>query len=146
VWQNSAPFGRRPIGGTVEALLTKVVNRQLSVSPIVVVCLFVFVVVFFVAPCLPRRCWHVSGITLSNGAESIILSAGSAETIMLSAHAERIILSAPPAESIIVSVPPAESMILSAPLVDATHNSHTVATYTGSHHHGGPNTMLTNYY
>jgi hypothetical protein len=36
VWQNSAPFGGRPIGGAVEALLTKVFNRQLSVSPIVV--------------------------------------------------------------------------------------------------------------
>jgi hypothetical protein len=33
VWQNLAPFGGRPIGGTVEALLTKVINRQLSVSP-----------------------------------------------------------------------------------------------------------------
>jgi hypothetical protein len=36
VWQNLAPFGGRPIGGTVEALLTKVVNQQSSVSPIVV--------------------------------------------------------------------------------------------------------------
>jgi hypothetical protein len=36
VWQNSASFGGRPIGATVEALLTKVVNRQLSVLPIVV--------------------------------------------------------------------------------------------------------------
>jgi hypothetical protein len=37
VWQNSAPFGGRPIGGAVEALLTKVVNQRLLVSPIVVV-------------------------------------------------------------------------------------------------------------
>jgi hypothetical protein len=28
VWQNSAPFGGRPISGAVEALLTKVVNWQ----------------------------------------------------------------------------------------------------------------------
>jgi hypothetical protein len=27
VWQNSAPFGGRPIGTTVEALLTKVLNQ-----------------------------------------------------------------------------------------------------------------------
>jgi hypothetical protein len=47
VWQNLAIFGSRPIGGTVEALLTKVVNQRLSVLPIVV---------FFVAPRLPRRC------------------------------------------------------------------------------------------
>jgi hypothetical protein len=40
VWQNVAIFGGRPIGGAFEALLTKVVNWQLSVSPIV----------FFVAP------------------------------------------------------------------------------------------------
>jgi hypothetical protein len=31
------PFGGRPIGGAVEALLTKVVNRRLSVLPIVVI-------------------------------------------------------------------------------------------------------------
>jgi hypothetical protein len=31
VWQNLAPFGGRPIGGVVEALLTKVVNWQFSV-------------------------------------------------------------------------------------------------------------------
>jgi hypothetical protein len=36
VWQNSDPIGSRPIGGTVEALLTKVINWQLSVSMIVV--------------------------------------------------------------------------------------------------------------
>jgi hypothetical protein len=36
VWQNSAPFGSRPIGSAVEALLTKVVNRQSSVLLIVV--------------------------------------------------------------------------------------------------------------
>jgi hypothetical protein len=41
VRQNLAIFGDRPIGGAVEALLTKVVNQQLSISPIVV---------FFVAP------------------------------------------------------------------------------------------------
>jgi hypothetical protein len=35
VWQNSAPFRSKPIGAATEALLTKVVNRQLSVSPIV---------------------------------------------------------------------------------------------------------------
>jgi hypothetical protein len=37
VWQNLAPFGGRPIGGTVEALLTTVLNQQSSVLPIVVV-------------------------------------------------------------------------------------------------------------
>jgi hypothetical protein len=42
VWQNLAIFGGRPIGRNVEALLTKVVNRQLSVLPIVV---------FFVSLC-----------------------------------------------------------------------------------------------
>jgi hypothetical protein len=36
VWQNLAPFRSRLIGGAVEALLTKVVNWQLSVSPTVV--------------------------------------------------------------------------------------------------------------
>jgi hypothetical protein len=36
VWQNWAIFGGRPIGATVEALLTKVVNWQLSVLPNVV--------------------------------------------------------------------------------------------------------------
>jgi hypothetical protein len=41
VWQNLDPFGGRPINGTVEALLTKVINWQSSVLPIVV---------FFVAP------------------------------------------------------------------------------------------------
>jgi hypothetical protein len=35
VWQNLAPFGSRPIGSAVEALLTKIVNWQLSVLPIV---------------------------------------------------------------------------------------------------------------
>jgi hypothetical protein len=37
MWQNSAPFGGRPIGGAVEALLTKVVNWQYWQLPIVVV-------------------------------------------------------------------------------------------------------------
>ncbi len=69
VWQNSAIFGGRPIGAAIEVLLTKVVNQQLSVSPIVV---------FFVA----ARHAAVSVITQSNGAESIILSVGSAETII----------------------------------------------------------------
>ncbi len=122
MWQNLAPFGGRPISGTVEALLTKVVNQRLSVLPIVV---------FFVAPAAPLllACYG-SIITQSNGAESIILSASSAETVMLPAHAEsiilsaggaeRIILSAPPAESMILSGPPAESMILSVPPADAT--------------------------
>jgi hypothetical protein len=36
VWQKLAPFDGRPIGGAVEVLLTKVVNRQSSVLPIVV--------------------------------------------------------------------------------------------------------------
>jgi hypothetical protein len=36
VWLNLASFGGRPIGGAVEALLTKVVNRQLSVLMIIV--------------------------------------------------------------------------------------------------------------
>ncbi len=34
-WQNLAIFGGRPIGGAVEALLTKVIGRRSSVSPIV---------------------------------------------------------------------------------------------------------------
>jgi hypothetical protein len=58
VWQNLAPFGGRQIGSTVEALLTKVVNWQSLVSPIVV----------FVAA-------TVSVIIQQNSAESIILSA-----------------------------------------------------------------------
>ncbi len=41
VWQNLAPFGGRPIGGDIEVLLTKVINRQSSVLP---------TVIFFVAP------------------------------------------------------------------------------------------------
>jgi hypothetical protein len=36
VWQNLAPFGGRPIGGTIEALLTKVVDWGSLVLPIVV--------------------------------------------------------------------------------------------------------------
>jgi hypothetical protein len=36
VWQNLAIFGGRPIGGAIEALLTKVINWKSSVSPIVV--------------------------------------------------------------------------------------------------------------
>jgi hypothetical protein len=36
VWQKLAPFGGRHIGGAVEALLTKVINWQLSVLLIVV--------------------------------------------------------------------------------------------------------------
>jgi hypothetical protein len=36
VWQNSASFGSRPIGGAVEALLTKVVNWRSSLLLIVV--------------------------------------------------------------------------------------------------------------
>jgi hypothetical protein len=31
VWQNLAPFGGRPFGGAIEALLTKLVNQLLSV-------------------------------------------------------------------------------------------------------------------
>jgi hypothetical protein len=41
VWQNLPPFGGRPIGSAIEALLTKAANWQSSVLPIVV---------FFVAP------------------------------------------------------------------------------------------------
>jgi hypothetical protein len=67
VWQNLAPFSGRPISGAVEALLTKVVNQRLSVSPIVV---------FFVANA-------VSVITRPNSTESIKYDA-------LSAGAERI--------------------------------------------------------
>jgi hypothetical protein len=36
VWENLAPFGGRPIGSAVEVLLTKVVNRQSLLLPIVV--------------------------------------------------------------------------------------------------------------
>ncbi len=60
VWQNLAPFSGRPIGAAVEALLTKVFNRQSSVSPIVV---------FYVAPVVfpynqlnshhAHRCYHL---------------------------------------------------------------------------------------
>jgi hypothetical protein len=35
VWQNSAPIGGRPISGAIELLLTKAVNWQLSVLPII---------------------------------------------------------------------------------------------------------------
>jgi hypothetical protein len=42
VWQNSAIFSGKPIGGAVEALLTKVINQQSTVLPIVA---------FFVATC-----------------------------------------------------------------------------------------------
>jgi hypothetical protein len=35
VWQNSAPFNGRPISGAIEALLTKFIYPQSSVSPIV---------------------------------------------------------------------------------------------------------------
>ncbi len=59
VQQNFAPFGSRPIGSAIEALLTKVVNWQSSVLPIVV---------FFVSA-------TVSVITQPNGTESMILSA-----------------------------------------------------------------------
>jgi hypothetical protein len=38
VWQNLAIFGGIPIGGAIEVLLTKVINRRSSVSPIVVFC------------------------------------------------------------------------------------------------------------
>jgi hypothetical protein len=37
VWQNLAIFGGKPIGGAVEALLTKVGNRRLSVSLIIII-------------------------------------------------------------------------------------------------------------
>jgi hypothetical protein len=36
VWQNLAIFGSRPVGSAFEALLTKDVNRQSTVLPIVV--------------------------------------------------------------------------------------------------------------
>jgi hypothetical protein len=45
VRQNSAIFGSRSIGGAIEALLTKVVNKRLSV----------LLIVFFCCPPL-RRC------------------------------------------------------------------------------------------
>jgi hypothetical protein len=80
MWQNLAIFGSRPIGGAVEALLTKVINLRLSVSQMF----------FFVAPRL-LLLRDSSVITQSNSTESIILAAGGAE--MLSGHAESIILS-----------------------------------------------------
>jgi hypothetical protein len=58
VWNDLAPFDSRLIGGTIEALLTKIANQQLSVLPIAA---------FFVAAA-------VSVITQPDGAESIILS------------------------------------------------------------------------
>jgi hypothetical protein len=58
VWQNLAIFGGRPTSAAVETLLTKFVNWQSSVLPIVV---------FFVAAAV--------SIITPNGAESIILSA-----------------------------------------------------------------------
>jgi hypothetical protein len=66
VQQNLAPFGGRPMGSAIEALLIKVINWQSSVLPIVV---------FFVAP----RCAAVRVITQSNSAESMILSAPAAD-------------------------------------------------------------------
>ncbi len=48
VWQNLAIFGGRPIGGAVEALLNKVINRKSSVSPIVV---------FLLPPATPLLAW-----------------------------------------------------------------------------------------
>jgi hypothetical protein len=61
VWQNSTPyFGGRLIGGTIEALLTKVVDWQWSVLPIVV---------YFLATA-------VGIITRPSSTESIILSGG----------------------------------------------------------------------
>ncbi len=54
VWQNSAPFvGGRPIGAAVEALLTKVLNRRSSVSPIVV---------FYVSACYIAYLIHGGGV------------------------------------------------------------------------------------
>jgi hypothetical protein len=100
VWQSLAPFGGRPIGGAIEALLTKAINWQSSVLPIVVV---------FVA----------TSVTQPNSAESIILLAGGAETMMLSVLALRVSILSALAESIILSVTPAESMILSVPPADA---------------------------
>jgi hypothetical protein len=35
VWQNLAPFGSRPIGGAIVALLTKVVNSLTAKSVLV---------------------------------------------------------------------------------------------------------------
>jgi hypothetical protein len=58
VWQNLAPFVGRPIGSIIEALLTNFFYQQLSV---------LLIVGFFVATTV--------SITISNGAESIILSA-----------------------------------------------------------------------
>jgi hypothetical protein len=57
VQQNVAPYGSRPIDGTIEALLTKFVNQRSSVLPIVV---------FFVATAV--------SIITPNSAESIIFS------------------------------------------------------------------------
>jgi hypothetical protein len=107
VWQNLAPFSSRPISSAVEALLTKVVNWQSSVSPIVVI---------FVAAA-------VSLMTRPNSAESIILSAGGNESMMLlelSAPALGVSILKANAESIILSAPSAESMILSVLPADAT--------------------------
>jgi hypothetical protein len=53
-----APFNGRPIGSTVEALLTKFINWRLSVLPIVV---------FFIATAV--------SIITPKGTKSIILSA-----------------------------------------------------------------------
>jgi hypothetical protein len=44
VWKNSTIFGGRLIGGIIEVPLTKVINRQSSVLP---------VVVFFLPPAAP---------------------------------------------------------------------------------------------
>ncbi len=48
VWQNLAPSGGRPLGGTNEVLLTKFINRRSSISPIVI---------FFVAN-TTKWCWE----------------------------------------------------------------------------------------
>jgi hypothetical protein len=62
VWQKLTPFGGKLIGGSVEALLAKANNQQVSVLPIVI-------------------CFVAAAATLPNSAESIILSAGGAESI-----------------------------------------------------------------
>jgi hypothetical protein len=71
VWQNLAPSSGSLIGGAVEALLTKVVNWQLSVSKIVVLFVAERMILISVPPAesmIPLAC-----------AESIILLTGGAK-------------------------------------------------------------------
>jgi hypothetical protein len=84
VWQNLAPFSSRPIGVAVEVLLTKVVNWQSSVLPIVVC--FVSVTVTSIS--------RPNGYSQRDALRVLFISALPTESLILSARAESILLSA----------------------------------------------------